>query len=278
MGQRANTRGGAFPQAPTQEEWERMGPEEQARVVEALPGEVTYEEMAMPEGDRHSRAKLRVKDALEGYFRHQRRKVYVGMELPVYYPAERRFAPDLLVVLEAENHERDKWMVSYEGKGLDWVMEVHVGGDRKKDAEFNVERYARVGIPEYFIYDRSREELLVYRLPDPTARKYERQQPRHGRYESRVLGLEFELVDDTLRLWAGNALLLESAELLERVQESLEKVQRRVEHEARQREALELRLAEEARLRAEEARLRAEAEQRLAELQSQLERLQRTGK
>ncbi len=70
-------------------------------------------------------------------------------------------------------------MVSYERKGLDWVMEVHVGGDRKKDAEFNVERYARVGIPEYFIYDRSREELLVYRLPSPTARRYEGSS--HGR-------------------------------------------------------------------------------------------------
>jgi Uma2 family endonuclease len=267
MGQRENTRGGAYPQAPTQEEWERMGPEEQARVVETLPGEVTYEEMAMPEGDRHSRAKVRVRDTLEGYFRRQWRKVYVGMELPVYYPGERRFAPDLLVVLEAENHERDKWMVSYEGKGLDWVMEVHVGGDRKKDAEYNVERYARLGIPEYFIYDRSREELLVYRLPTPTARKYERQQPRQGRYESRVLGLEFELAGDTLRLWAGDALLLESAEMLEQVRESLGKVQRRAEQEARHRQELELRLVE-------EARLRTEAERRLAELQSRLERIQ----
>jgi hypothetical protein len=40
-------------------------------------------------------------------------------------------------------------VVSAEGKGLDWVLEVHVGGDRKKDAERNVARYARLGIPEY---------------------------------------------------------------------------------------------------------------------------------
>jgi hypothetical protein len=132
-------------------------------------------------------------------------------------------------------------------------MEVHVGGDRKKDAEYNVERYARVGIPEYFIYDRSREELLVYRLPTPEARKYERQQARQGRYASQVLGLEFEVVDDTLRIWAGNALLLESGEMMERLKESLEKVQRKVEQETRGR---------------------MEAERRLAELQAQLERLQ----
>jgi Uma2 family endonuclease len=136
------------------------------------------------------------------------------MELPVYYPGEQRFAPDLLVVLDAGKHERDKWLVSYERKGLDWVMEVHVGGDRKKDAEYNVERYARLGIPEYFIYDRSREELLVYRLPTPTASRYERQQARQGWYKSHVLGLEFEVVEDTLQLRAGNSLLLDSTEEL----------------------------------------------------------------
>jgi Uma2 family endonuclease len=237
MARRAQERGETFPQAPTQEEWEAMGPEERARVVAKLPGEVTWEEMAMPEGDLHSEAKVRTKDVLEGYFRHQRRQVYVGMELPVYYPAERRFAPDLLVVLDAERRKRSKWVVSHEGKGLDWVMEVHVGGDRKKDAEYNVERYVRVGIPEYFIYDRAREELLVYRLPTAKARKYERQTARHGRYESRVLGLEFEVVDDALRLWAGSALLRESGELLEQMRKQLEAVQQRAE-------AAERRLAE----------------------------------
>lgn len=63
-------------------------------------------------------------------------------------------------------------MVSAEGKGLDWVLEVHVGGDRKKDAELNVARYARLGIPEYFLYDRERNRLSAYRLPSPEARTY----------------------------------------------------------------------------------------------------------
>lgn len=30
-------------------------------------------------------------------------------------------------------------------EGDDWVLGVHVGGDRKKDAELNVARYARLG-------------------------------------------------------------------------------------------------------------------------------------
>jgi Uma2 family endonuclease len=252
-----------------------MSLEERARVAEALPNEVTYDEMAPPEGDLHQEAKHSALDMLRGYFGNQERKVYVGSELPVYYPAERRFAPDLLVVFDVESHPRGKWLVSQEGKGLDWVMEVHVGGDRKKDAVFNVRRYARLGIPEYFIYDRARERLEGYRLESPEAREYTRMEPRHGRYASQVLGLELELVDDKLRFWAGDTLLLESGEIIARMKE-------RADEEARLREAAEQRAVEEARLRgvaeqraAEEARLREAAERRVAELQAQLARLLR---
>jgi len=252
-------REGTYPQAPTREEWEAMGPEERARVVESLPGEVTWDEMAMPEGDLHFQAKVRTLDVLEGYFRHQKRRVYLGAELPTYYPGERRFAPDLLVVLDVETHERNKWVVSQEGKGLDWVLEVHVGGDRKKDAEYNVERYARLGIPEYFIFDRARQRLHAYRLPSPDARTYVPLEAQRGRYRSEVLGLELEVVEGRLRLWAGNALLLESGELLARMNETLEKLRQRAE------------VAEGAL--AEEARRREEAERSLAQLRAELEQL-----
>jgi Uma2 family endonuclease len=257
-----------------------MSLEERARVAEALPNEVTYEEMAPPEGDLHQEAKYSALEMLRGYFGNQARKVYVGSELPVYYPAERRFAPDLLVVFDVESHKRGKWLVSQEGKGLDWVMEVHVGGDRKKDAVFNVRRYARLGIPEYFIYDRARERLEGYRLESPEAREYTRMEPRHGRFVSRVLGLELELVDDKLRFWAGNALLLESAEIVARMKERADEearlrqaAEQRAEEEARLREAAEQRADAEARLREESDRLREAAERRAAELQAQLARL-----
>ncbi|WP_375770165.1 Uma2 family endonuclease [Archangium gephyra] len=256
MAQREQERGGRFPQAPTQEEWERMSVEERGQVVESLPGEVTWDEMAMPEGDLHSQAKMETLDVLRGFFSRGRRRVYLGTELPVYYPGERRFAPDMLAVRDVETHPRSKWVVSQEGKGLEWVMEVHVGGDRKKDAEYNVERYARLGIPEYFIYDRSRERLEAYRLPSPEARRYERIPLEAGRYRSEVLGLEFELAGGKLRLWVGNALLLESHEL--------------AEQERRLREAAERGLKE-------AERGREEAERRLAELQAELERLREPG-
>src|SRR4051794_33590048 len=123
-----------FPMAPAQEDWDRLDAAERAAVVAALPGEVTDAEMSPPEGDQHFRAKVGALTTLRSYFNRTKRRVYLAAELPVYYPKAPRFAPDLLAVLDVDDHERTKWFVSAEGKGLDWVMEVHYGGDRKKDA------------------------------------------------------------------------------------------------------------------------------------------------
>ena len=270
-------RADAYPRAPSREEWARMSEVERGRVVEELPGEVTWDEMAMPEGDLHSQAKMGALQALKEYFSRQRRRVYVGSELPVYYPAERRFAPDLVVVLDAEAHPRGKWVVSHEGKGLDWVLEVHVGGDRKKDAEYNVERYARVGIPEYFIYDRARQRLYGYRLPSPEAREYVPIVSEGGRYSSEVLGLELQVEEGRLRFWAGSALLLEYEELIERMRETMRGLQQRADEDARQLEEAEQSRQETERRLAEETRRREELERRLAESQAELERLRHRG-
>jgi Uma2 family endonuclease len=257
-----------FPMAPSEEVWNALTPDERVRVVEALPGEVTDAEIAMPEGDRHFQAKTRALDTLRSYFARQRRRIYLAAELPIYYPAEPRFAPDLLAVLDVENHLRDKWVVNAEGKGLDWVLEVHVGGDRKKDAEHNVARYARLGIPEYLLYDRARNQLIAYRLTSPGAATYTPIVPQHGRYASRALGLEIEVTRDRLRFFAGTAMLLESDELIARLEQMLDEVQQRVEEEARQRE-------EETSRREEETRRREEAELEVARLREELARLRK---
>ena len=254
--------------APSQEVWDALNAEERARVVAELPNEVTDAEIAMPEGDRHFQAKSRTLDALRGYYARQRRRIYLAAELPIYYPAEPRFAPDLLAVLGVEDNLRDKWVVSAEGRGLDWVMEVHVGGDRKKDAERNVVRYARLGIHEYFLYDRGRNQLFAYRLPAANATAYSPIVPQHGRYESRILGLEVEIAQDRLRFFAGTAMLLESDELIVRLEQMLGQVQQRADEEARRRE-------EETRRREEETRRREEAEREVARLREELERLKR---
>lgn len=250
-----------FPMAPTQAEWDALTPAERDELVAALPGEVTDAEMSPPEGDQHFRAKTRALDALRGFFRSAKRRVYLAAELPVYYPNAPRFAPDLLAVMDAEDHERRKWVVSAEGKGLDWVLEVHYGGDRKKDAEHNVTRYAQLGIPEYFLYDRARGSLLAYRLPTASARSYVPIVPQRGLYSSQVLGLEVEVQRDRLRFYAGTALLLESEELISRLESMLEQVQERAAEEARLRqEEARLRQEERTAFEAENARLRAEIE------------------
>ena len=249
--------------APSAEEWQALSPAERAAVVEALPAEVTYAEMAPPEGERHFNAKTRALDALRRYFARQRRRIHLAAEVPTYYPAEPRFAPDLFAVSDVadEGIERDKWVVSAEGKGLDWVLEVHVGGDRKKDAELNVARYARLGIPEYFLYDRARNRLTAYRLASPEARTYTAIVPNHGLYESQVLGLDVQVDQDRLRFYAGTALLLESEDLIARLESFVDRAEQRAEEEARRRE--------------QETRRREAAEEEVGRLRAELERLKR---
>jgi hypothetical protein len=257
-----------------------MTPEEQARVYAAIPGWVTDAEMSPPEGDRHFLPKIRALDTLKGHFGRERRRVYLACELPVYYPDERRFAPDLLVVLDAESHVRDKWVVSAEGKGLDVVFEVHVGGPRKKDAVQNVERYARLRIPEYFIYDGGRQTLWGYRLASPRSRKYVPIKPVEGRLPSKRLGLEIQAEGDRLRFYENNVQIPESAELIDQLHKLAEGLQRRakkrvrsLKKEARLREDAQQRLAEETRRREEESRRRQEESRRREEAERQLKQL-----
>ena len=70
---------------------------------------------------------------LESFFKKRGRSVFLASELAVYYPASRPIAPDLLAVLDVEPHDRTKWVVDAEGKGIDFVLEVHFGGEKKKD-------------------------------------------------------------------------------------------------------------------------------------------------
>jgi hypothetical protein len=53
--------------------------------------------------------------------------------LPIYYPARAMFSPDVMAVLDVATHPRPSWVVSKEGKGLDFAVEVLVLGNRSKD-------------------------------------------------------------------------------------------------------------------------------------------------
>lgn len=259
------------PRSPSLEQWERMPPEERARVVAMLPAEVPLD-LLPNEGDPHRKAKRRALDALDGFFQRTGRRIYLSSELAVYYPSEARFSPDLLAVTDVEPHERMSWVVVNEGKGLDFVLEVHVAGKREKDEKTNVERYARLGIREYFYFDRADLRLVGYRLPmtasGAPAHIYQRIVPQAGRLPSEVLHLDLALEGTRLRFFAGNAPLEDADEMIARLGSMLDEV-------IGKQEELAAKLAEEQRLREDAERLREDAERRLAEALAEIERLKK---
>jgi Uma2 family endonuclease len=222
------------PRAPPQALWDALDAEERRQVLDSLPSEI--ERAEPPEGDAHSVPKYRARATLEEHFRRIGRRIYLASELPVYYPDERMFAPDLIAVLDVEPHERDHWTVSHERRGLDFVLEIHVRGSATKDFEENVERYARLGIPEYFAYAPRRGRLAGWRLPSGGFASYQPILPQGGRWASSVLGLDLALEEGLLRFYLGNAALLDAHELIARLSTMVDAATRRAEEEARRAE------------------------------------------
>lgn len=186
------------------------------RILDALSDPAA----AMSEGRRHKKAKSRVIDALGLHFGAIGRAVYLAEEMAVLYPGEAVFTPDVLAVVgvaEPEDDARMAWVVVDEGKGLDLVIEVLHQGSRTKDLVDNVERYARLGIPEYFVYDRLHQRIYGYRLPDEDARRYQRIVPQFGRHTSSVLGLDLAIEGGTLRFFYGLGELPGTADLIGRL-------------------------------------------------------------
>jgi hypothetical protein len=253
------------PRAPPQEVWDRLTPEERARVVESLPSEFPVSESSPPEGDPHFEAKVRTREVLGGFFSRIGRKVYLACELPVYYPGEPMFAPDVIAVVDVEPHSRMRWVVSAEGKGVDLALEIHVAGERRKDLVRNVERFARLGIREYFLFDRGKLRLTGWRLEEGR-HSYQPIVPQHGFYPSEVLGLELQLEGERLRFFHGRAPLPESDEMIATLERMVREAEEHRTEEERVRLELEQRLTE-------ESRLREEAERKLAEALAELERL-----
>ena len=254
---------------PSAETWHAMSPAEREAFIVAASEHLEREALLMPPGRRHERARVSTAQVLEDYFHRAGRQVYVASDLLVVYPYERSFAPDLLVVLDtAETSDLDartSWVVATEGKGLDLVLEICNLGDREKDFLHSVSFYARLGISEYFIYDRLKQQLLGYRLPAPGVRHYQPIPSRGGLLVSRVLGLDLAIAEGKLRFFANGAMVPETAELLDRVNAMLDERQERLYEEATARA-----LAEAARAKAEEQR--AEAERRLeTEIAARLE-------
>lgn len=248
------------PRAPSQEQWDQLSSAERARVVSQLPSEIPRE--TAPEGDPHRDPKEKAIEALREYFRRLGRRVYLSAELPVYYPAERVFAPDVIAVLDVEPHQRHRWVVSQEGRGLDFALEITLVGDRKKDLEDNVARYARLGIEEYFVLDLKLNRIVGYR--QGTSGSYEPIVPQAGRWASRVLGLDLALELGRVRFFAGSAPLPYADELIARLDAMVGDLVSKEQALAKQLEAMSDAVEQE-KAKAEQEKAKAEQEKAKAE-------------
>lgn len=231
------------PRAPPQDVWDAMTPDERAEVLASLPSDFPVSEAAPPEGDPHFEAVVNARQVLRGHFGRIGGRVYIASDLPVYYPGERMFAPDLIAIREVETHPREHWTVSHEGKGLDLAIEFLWSGRRAKDLRDNVHRYARLGIPEYFVFDLRRSRLYGYTLQD-AARAYEPVVPQGGRYASRVLGLELTVEGSRLRFLYAMSPVPDMEEMIARLDTMVDEMTEKHDRAERRAEEAERRLAE----------------------------------
>jgi Uma2 family endonuclease len=255
------------PRAPAQEVWDQLSEVERQHVVDSLPSDFPASEAQPPEGDHHTEAVYGARTALRRFFGRTGRRIYVGTNLPIYYPGRSMFSPDVMAVLDAATHPRSSWIVSQEGKGLDFALEVIVLGHRRKDLERNIEAYAKLGIREYFVFDRPKLRLRGFRLREP-AHVYEPIVPQRGQFASAVLELDLRVEGDRLRFYTADAALPGADDLINKLEGFVDDLEGRLA-------AAEQRAEEESK-RAEEESKRAEAaETRLREALAELQRLKR---
>lgn len=227
------------PVTPSEDQWRAMTPAEREAFIVAVNEALSDPVITMSEGRPHKKAKSKALDMLGLHFRAMGKHIYLAEELSVLYPGVAAFTPDIMAVLDVEEPEDDQrmaWVVQDEGKGLDWVLEVLWAGDRKKDLVENVEKYASLGIPEYFVYDQKLQRIVGYRLP-PNAKRYQPILAQGGLYRSNVLGIDLAIVGNSLRFYQGAAELYDTKHLIQRLETMVANLQERAEVRERELEA-----------------------------------------
>ena len=100
-------------------------------------------------------------DCLQRYWRG-RLDVFVGLDQfvywdPAYKPGTKGGnpppAPDVYVAFGVANRHRSSYVVWEEGKPPDFVLEVASPSSRRKDEKEKPKIYAKIGVPEFFLYD-----------------------------------------------------------------------------------------------------------------------------
>jgi Uma2 family endonuclease len=226
-----------LPRGPSKKVWAAMSKAQREAFLDEVLAALSDPQELMSEGRPHSKAKSRALDELTLYFSRIGRRIYLAPEMAVVYPDEDPFSPDILAVLDVDQPEEDErmaWVVADENRGLDLVLEILHHGNRDKDLNINVDRYASLGIQEYFVYDRLNFQIHGFRLPSRSATRYREIRPRLGRYTSAVLGLDLAIVQRQLRFFAGDSELVNSTELISRLTNMMSDAEQRL-NDAEQR-------------------------------------------
>jgi Uma2 family endonuclease len=238
-----------------------------------LPG-TTYDPRFPDEDDRpmgdtdfHTDAMSWLRDALQDVLEPRRADWYVASNIIFYWdqnnPRNRR-DPDVLVARGVGDHSRRSFRVWEEGTFPCVLFEIASRATWREDVGPKRTLYARLGIPEYFLFDPE------HRFIGPTFQGFRlrkgiyvpmRRASEDGSLTSKELGLRFSVEGRMLRVYD-----LATGQTVPTRRERAEGAQKRVEEVAR-RARQEKRRADQATKRADEEKRRAD------ELAAEVERL-----
>ncbi len=136
---------------------------------------------------------------------------FVGSDLLLLYDKEDEdrdaVAPDVFVVFGVPDKDRDSYEVRKEGKVPDFVLEVASKGTYRKDLGSKKDKYQRMGVREYCVFDPKgdmhRPRLQLFRLEGEVYKCVNRRGDPDAplMVTSETLGLELRFEDERLRLW-----------------------------------------------------------------------------
>ena len=236
-----------------------------------LPGFPDSDGRPMGDTDFHTQALIWLREALEDFFSGLA-GWYVATNLIVYWdrtnPRKRR-DPDVLVARVSHDKPRRSFRVWEEKTVPRALFEVLSKKTWRVDMGPKKEEYARVGVPEYFLFD---PEIMYLNPPLQGFRLrkgvYVPIEPESdGTLKSKTLGLRMRNEERMLRLIdpRTGAPIPTRTERIEQERWRAEESRRRVDEERRQTEE-ERRRTEEERRRADELSRRVEEERQRAEL------------
>ena len=216
---------------------------------------------------------------------HGRLDVFVGSDQFVYwdraYDPETEsgnppLSPDVYVAFGVANRHRESYVVWEEGKPPDFVLEIALLSSRQRDEDEKRDAYAKMGVPECFLYDpegRLKPQLSGFELCEGEYRQLPEETFAEGvvGVRSKVLGLCLCLREPPTPMdvdlgWYDPA----TSEFMPTRCEIEAERQAKAEAAAAQAKAV----AAEARLKASKAKAEA-AEAKVAELEALIEKMRR---